>query len=88
MRSALGELNARVLSGDNGPEEIFARAWRMLKMRHVLVQEGAGYLVLPRGRPLISYYANSVAHLLGPFVLAVQARDALPAMAGLRDISQ
>jgi len=88
MRSALGELNARVLSGDNGPEEIFARAWRMLKMRHVLVQEGAGYLVLPRGRPLISYYANSVAHLLGPFVLAVQARDALPAMAGLRDVSQ
>jgi hypothetical protein len=40
--------------------------------------------VLPRGRPLVSYYANSVAHLLGPFVEAVQARDALPAMAGLR----
>jgi glycerol-3-phosphate O-acyltransferase len=87
MRSALAELNARVLSGDNGAEEIFARAWRMLKMRHVLVQDGAGYVVLPRGRPLISYYANSVAHLLGPFVLAVQARDALPAMAGLRETS-
>lgn len=84
MRGALGELNARVLSGDSGAEEIFARAWRMLKMRHVLVEQGAGYLVLPRGRELISYYANSVAHLLGPFVLAVQARDALPAMAGLR----
>ena len=40
--------------------------------------------MLPRGRPLISYYANSVAHLLGPFVAAVQARDALPAMASLR----
>jgi glycerol-3-phosphate O-acyltransferase len=87
MRGALGELNARVLSGDDGAEEIFARAWRMLKMRRVLAEEGAGYLVLPRGRPLISYYANSVAHLLGPFVLAVQARDALPAMAGLRDVS-
>ena len=84
MRSALGELNARVLSGDHGAEEIFSRAWRMLKMRRVLVQEGAGYLVLPRGRPLISYYANSIAHLLGPFVSAVQARDALPAMVGLR----
>ncbi|MEP7002197.1 MAG: 1-acyl-sn-glycerol-3-phosphate acyltransferase [bacterium] len=84
IRGALGELNARVLSGDNGAEEIFARAWRMLKMRRVLVQEGAGYLVLPHGRPLISYYANSVSHLLGPFVAAVQARDALPAMAGLR----
>jgi glycerol-3-phosphate O-acyltransferase len=88
MRSALGELNARVLSGDNGPDEIFSRAWRMLKMRHVIVEEGRGFLVLPRGRPLISYYANSVAHLLGPFVSAVQARDALPAMAGFRDSSQ
>ena len=84
MRGALHELNARVLSGDNGAEEIFARAWRMLKMRRVIAEEGRGYLVLPRGRPLISYYANSVAHLLGPFVAAVQARDALPAMASLR----
>ena len=85
MRGVLGELNARVLSGDKGAEEIFSRAWRMLRMRRVLVHEGGGYLVLPRGRPLISYYANSVAHLLGPFVLAVQARDALPAMAGFRE---
>jgi glycerol-3-phosphate O-acyltransferase len=85
MRSALGGLNARVLSGDNGAEEVFIRAWRMLRMRRVVAEEGRGYLVLPRGRPLISYYANSVAHLLGPFVRAVQARDALPAMSGLRE---
>jgi glycerol-3-phosphate O-acyltransferase len=85
MRGVLGELNARVLSGDNGADEIFARGWRMLKMRHVMVEEGRGFLILPRGRPLISYYANSVAHLLGPFVSAVQARDALPAMTGFRD---
>ena len=77
MRSALSELNARVLSGDNGAEEIMARAWRMLKMRRVLAEEGAGFLVLPRGRTLVSYYANSIAHLLGPFVSAVQARDEL-----------
>jgi glycerol-3-phosphate O-acyltransferase len=83
MRGALLELNARVLSGDNGAEEIFARAWRMLKMRRVIAEEGRGYLVLPRGRPLISYYANSVSHLLGPFVTAVQARDALPATSHL-----
>ena len=84
MRGVLGELNARVLSGDDGAEEIFSRAWRMLAMRRVLAEDGGGYLVLPRGRPLVSYYANSIAHLLGPFVQAVQARDALPAMAGLR----
>ena len=87
MRDALGELNARVLSSETGADEIFARAWRMLRMRRVIAEEGTGSLVLPRGRPLISYYANSVAHLLGPFVLAVQARDALPAMAGLREVS-
>ena len=85
MRGVLSELNARVLSGDNGAEEIFTRAWRMLKMRRVIAEDGAGFIVLPRGRPLVSYYANSVAHLLGPFVAAVQARDALPAMVGLRE---
>ena len=89
LRSALGELNARVLGGggDLDATELFARAWRMLRMRRVLARVGEGYLVLPKGRPLISYYANSVAHLLGPFVSAIQARDALPAMAGLRDAS-
>ena len=85
MRGVLSELNARVLCGDNGAEEIFTRAWRMLKMRRVIAEDGAGFIVLPRGRPLVSYYANSVAHLLSPFVAAVQARDALPAMAGLRE---
>ena len=83
MRAVLGEINARVLSGDNGGEEILARAWRMLKMRRVVAEEGRGFLVLPRGRPLISYYANSVAHLLGPFVSSVRARDALPLEASL-----
>ena len=78
MRGVLHELNARVLSGDDGPDEILVRAWRMLKMRRVMAEERTGFLVLPRGRPLLSYYANSIAHLLGPFVQSVQARDALP----------
>ena len=81
MRGVLHDLNARVLSGDQGADEIFARAWRMLRMRRVLAADGRGYVVLPRGRPLISYYANSVAHLLGPFVEAVRRRDALPVLA-------
>jgi hypothetical protein len=49
-------------------------------MRRVLVPDGEGYAVLPRNRPLVSYYANSIAHLLGPFETAVRARDSLPAM--------
>ena len=56
------------------------RAWRMLRMRRILVRSGDGYAILPGSRPLVSYYANSVADLLGPFATAVCARDALPAM--------
>jgi glycerol-3-phosphate O-acyltransferase len=80
MRETLFELNARVVRHDGGIDETFDRAWRMLQMRRVLVESGAGFAVLPRGRELVSYYANSVAHLLGPFERAVRARDALPAM--------
>jgi hypothetical protein len=52
----------------------------MLEMRHVLAEHGDGFVVLPRGRELVSYYANSVAHLLGPFEAAIKARDELPAL--------
>jgi hypothetical protein len=60
----------------------------MLRMRRVISRAGSGYLVLPRGRPLVSYYANSVGHLLGPFAAAVRARDALPSMTGLRSLDR
>ena len=78
MRDVLVELNARVLRSDRSIEETFDRAYRMLVMRRVLVSAGTGYVVLARGRPLISYYANSIAHLLGDFEAGVRARDALP----------
>jgi hypothetical protein len=54
----------------------------MLRMRHILVADGDGFVLLPRNRELVSYYANSIEHLLGPFTAAVHARDALSAMAG------
>jgi hypothetical protein len=47
-------------------------------MRKMLVRSGGGYAVLPDNRQLISYYANSIAHLLGPFEEGVRRRDALP----------
>jgi glycerol-3-phosphate O-acyltransferase len=84
MLGALRELNARGLRDDRTSAEVFDRAWRMLRMRRVLARTGDGYLVLPRGRPLVSYYANSIAHLLGPFVSAVRARDGTPMDAALR----
>jgi glycerol-3-phosphate O-acyltransferase len=79
MRSVLRELNAGVLRQDRTAEELFDRAYRMLRMRRVIARTGEGFLVLPRGRALVSYYANSVAHLLGGFSESVRARDALPA---------
>ncbi|MGE5101706.1 MAG: 1-acyl-sn-glycerol-3-phosphate acyltransferase [Deltaproteobacteria bacterium] len=85
MRNALVELNGRVVRRERSIEETFDRAWRMLRMRRVLAEEGGGYIVLPRSRELVSYYANSIAHLLGPFEAAVRRRDALPS-AVLSDI--
>lgn len=84
MREVLGELNARVIHKEGTIEETFDRAWRMLRMRRMLARVGSGYAVLPASRPLISYYANSVAHLLGPFAEGVKERDALPSLALLR----
>jgi len=78
MRDVLLELNARVIRAEGGIEETFDRAWRMLRMRRMLVRSGEGYAVLPDNRPLVSYYANSIAHLLGPFEEGVRLRDTLP----------
>jgi glycerol-3-phosphate O-acyltransferase len=85
MRDVLVSLNARVLRADRDIEETFDRAWRMLRMRRILAASGGGYAVLPRGRALVSYYANSIAHLLGPFENAVRERDTLPALRITRD---
>jgi glycerol-3-phosphate O-acyltransferase len=81
MRDVLRELNARVIHHEGSVDDIFDRAWRMLKMRRILVRVGAGYSVLAGNRPLVSYYANSISHLLGPFAEGVRERDQLPALA-------
>jgi glycerol-3-phosphate O-acyltransferase len=78
LRDALIELNGRVVRSDRDIEETFDRAWRMLDMRRILVQHGDGFAVIPRNRELVSYYANSIAHLLGPYERAVRERDVLP----------
>ena len=77
MRDVLHELNARVVHREGTVEEIFDRAWRMLSMRRILVRSGDGYSVLPGNRPLVSYYANSISHLLGPFATGIRVRDRL-----------
>jgi glycerol-3-phosphate O-acyltransferase len=81
MRDVLRELNARIVYSEGSVDEIFDRAWRMLAMRRILVRVGDGYSVLEGNRPLVSYYANSISHLLGPFSEGVKQRDRLPALA-------
>jgi glycerol-3-phosphate O-acyltransferase len=79
LQLLLLDLNSRVVRGDRAMTETFDRAYRMLRMRKVLARQGEGYLVLPRGRPLVSYYANSVVHLLGPFAEGIRQREAFQA---------
>ena len=78
MRDVLLELNGRVVRADRNIEETFDRAYRMLRLRRMIARAGQGYVVLPHGRPLVTYYANSIVHLLGDFSAGVRARDALP----------
>jgi glycerol-3-phosphate O-acyltransferase len=78
LRDVLVERGARVLKADRDVEESWDRAYRMLRMRRIVARAGEGYLVLPRGRELVSFYANSIAHLCGEFEQAVKARDQLP----------
>lgn len=80
MRDVLHELNARVIHREGTIDEIFDRAWKMLHMRRILVRVGTGYAILPANRPLVSYYANSIGHLLGPFAEGVRERDRLPGL--------
>ena len=79
LRDALVERGARVLRADLAVHESWERAYRMLRMRRVVARAGEGYVILPKGRELVSYYANSIAHLCGEFEGAVRARDELPA---------
>jgi glycerol-3-phosphate O-acyltransferase len=78
LRDELVELNARVVRADRDVSETLDLALLMLEMRHIVLRQGDNYLILPHGRELVSYYANSIAHLLGPYESAVRARDALP----------
>ncbi len=79
LRDVLVAQGAEVVEPEREAAETFERAYRMLAMRRVLLKQGDQYVILPRGRELISYYANGVAHLCGEYEALVRARDALPA---------
>lgn len=83
LRAALPPAAAHHLSQERTTDALLDLSYRMLRMRRVVARQGEGFVILPRGRPLISYYANSVSHHLGPFAEGVRRRDALHEVAGL-----
>ena len=78
LRDVLVAQGAEVVEPAREAAETFERAYRMLHMRHVLLRQGTAYVILPRGRELISYYANGISHLCGEYEAQVRQRDALP----------
>jgi glycerol-3-phosphate O-acyltransferase len=78
LRDVLLARGAEVVEPQREATETFERAYRMLSMRRVLHKEGDHFLVLPRGRELISYYANGIAPLCGEYERGVRERNALP----------
>ena len=65
IRDRLRDVNAKVVRGGARIEEVWDRAWRMLHAAPSRRSaEGRSLVILPRGRPLLEYYANSIAHLL------------------------
>jgi len=64
LRDRLKDVNAKVVRGGARIAEVWDRAWRMLRMRRLVVADGDTLVVLPRGRPLLEFYANSIAHLV------------------------
>ena len=64
IRDHLAEGDAKLVRGELPLAEVWDRAWRMLSMRRLVVQQGDDLVILPRERPLLEYYANSIRHLL------------------------
>jgi len=55
---------------------------RMLKMRHLLIEQGGGLAINPSETTLLRYYANSVAHLIARIDRSVTASSPMSAAAG------
>jgi len=64
LRDRLLEVNAKVVRADRSIETTWENARRMFRMRRIVLVTGASVAIMPRQRPLLEYYANSIAHLL------------------------
>lgn len=82
LRDDLGALNAKVVRSELPITEVWGRAWRTLEMRRLVIRQGSDLVILPRQRPLLEYYANSIRHLLPPATFEVfsPARESDPTL--------
>jgi glycerol-3-phosphate O-acyltransferase len=78
LRAVLLEHNAFVLRYEYDVAQTFDRAYLMLRMRRIIAHEGNGYVVLPKGRELVTFYANSIRHLYGHYAAGVYEREVFP----------
>jgi len=87
LRDRLRDVNAKVVRGGSRIRDVWDRAWRMLRMRRLVVADGDSLIVLPRGRPLLEFYANSIAHLVpirSPRLPFHKTHDTDPTLPALR----
>jgi glycerol-3-phosphate O-acyltransferase len=86
IRDQLRDGDAKIVRTELPITEVWQRAWLMLSMRRLVVGQGAELVILPRERPLLEYYANSIRHLLPPalrvaFSPAEEGDETLPRLA-------
>ena len=78
LRDRLAEANAKLVREELPITGIWERAERMFVLRRCITRQGDTWIILPRQRPLLEYYANSIRHL----VPADQAAHFSPAREG------
>ncbi|MDQ8164657.1 MAG: 1-acyl-sn-glycerol-3-phosphate acyltransferase [Gemmatimonadota bacterium] len=78
LRESLADDGRVMVAPDEPTDQMLDRALELLWIRRGVARSADGIVVLSSGRELVSYYANSIAHLLGEFETAVKARDVLP----------
>jgi len=64
LRDRLADANAKLVRDELPITEVWDRAERMFVLRRCVTRQGDTWIVLPRQRPLLEYYANSIRHLV------------------------
>ncbi len=64
IRDRLATNDAKVVRSELPITEVWERAWLMLSMRRLVLEQGNDLVILPSERPLLEYYANSIRQFL------------------------